>query len=232
MTLNPGVKMKRLSSLLLFIVLSFNVFGQAPSPYKAKDFSQLIGMPGFSDDALQMHFKLYEGYITNTNLLLDSLRKYAEEGKDKTPEYAALKRRLMWEFDGMRLHEDYFENLGGEGTTLGVDEPLSKQIEQDFGSYEKWKTDFIATGSMRGIGWAVLYYDPLSNRLVNTWINEHDHGHLAGGIPLLIMDVFEHAYMPDYGLDRAKYIQAFFDNINWPAVTKRFPTQTEKADES
>ena len=215
----------------MFLSLTLSAIGQTP-PFKAKDFSHLIGMPGFSDDALKMHFKLYEGYITNTNLLLDSLKKYADERKDKTPEYAGLKRRLVWEFDGMRLHEDYFENLGGEGTSLSTEEPLYAQLAQDFGSFEKWKTDFIATGSMRGIGWAVLYYDPLSNRLINTWINEHDHGHLAGGTPLLIMDVFEHAYMLDYGLDRAKYIQAFFDNINWPSVAKRFPVKEKVSDES
>lgn len=206
----------------MFLFLTLSAIGQIPPPYKVKDYSRLIGMPGFSDDALKMHFKLYEGYVANTNLLLETLKKLAEENKEKTPEYAELKRRLMWEFDGMRLHEEYFENLGGQGTILSTDTPLYAQITQNFDSFEKWKADFIATGSMRGIGWAVLYFDPLSGRLVNTWINEHDRGHLAGGTPLLVMDVFEHAYMPSYGLDRAKYIQAFFDNINWPVVAKRF----------
>jgi Fe-Mn family superoxide dismutase len=96
-----------------------------------------------------------------------------------------------------------------------------KKIVENFGSYDKWAADFKATGAMRGIGWAVLFEDPQTGRLFNVWINEHDVGHLAGGQPLLIMDVFEHAYLPDYGLKRGEYIQAFFDNIDWKAVEGR-----------
>ncbi len=192
-------------------------------PFKAEDFSYLIGMPGFSDTALHMHFKLYQGYVTNVNLILDLLAQYAADGKDRTPPYAELKRRLMWEYDGMRLHEYYFSNLGGKESLLNTESPLYQRILQDFGSYEKWKTDFISTGMMRGIGWSVLYLDPVTGRLVNAWINEHDLGHLAGGKPILIMDVFEHAYFPDYGLDRQKYIDAFFKNIDWSVVAKRYP---------
>jgi Fe-Mn family superoxide dismutase len=178
-------------------------------------------MPGFSDKALQTHFKLYQGYVTNTNLLTDILATLTTEGKNRTPLYGEIKRRFGWEFDGMRLHELYFENLGGKGT-LDASSPLYTKLVSDFGSYDKWKADFVATGAMRGIGWAVLYLDPLSGRLFNTWINEHDVGHLAGGKPILIMDVFEHAYMIDYLLDRAGYIEAFFNNINWETVHKRF----------
>ncbi len=148
------------------------------TPFQAKDYSALFGMPGFSRDALQLHFKLYQGYVTNTNLIFDLLTQYASEGRDRTPPFAELKRRLMWEYDGMRLHEDYFENLGGRGTSLDIHHPLAQQIDKDFGSYDQWKADFVATGAMRGIGWAVLVFDPLANRLVNTWINEHDRGHL------------------------------------------------------
>lgn len=191
--------------------------------YQAKDYSHLIGMPGFSDNALNTHFKLYQGYVTNTNLLLNLIQKLIADGKNRSPEYAELKRRFGWEFDGMRLHEFYFENLGGKGTTFDTNSPLYQQIENDFGSYDAWKNDFVATGAMRGIGWAVLYQDPKNGKLMNVWINEHDVGHLAGAQPILIMDVFEHAYMPDYGLDRAKYIEAFFNNIDWNAVTARFP---------
>jgi len=197
-------------------------------PFKAQDYSYLIGMPGFSNEALQTHFKLYQGYVTNTNLILETLAQYAAEGKDRTPQYAELKRRLMWEYDGMRLHEDYFGNLGGKGKQLESNDPLFKRIVQDFGSFDAWKKDFVATGLMRGIGWSVLYLDPISGRLVNTWINEHDHGHLAGGDPILIMDVFEHAFMPDYGLDRAKYIEAFFNNIDWSVVASRYPQQMKR----
>jgi superoxide dismutase, Fe-Mn family len=206
--------------LILAIFFSQALFG-ALQPYAPQNFSHLLGMPGFSDSLLEMHFKLYEGYVKNANDLLAKLKAFADAGQANSYEYGALKRRLGWEFDGMRLHEFYFVNLGGNGK-LDSGSPLFIAIAAQFGSFENWKKDFIATGSMRGIGWAVLYLDPLQKRLVNTWINEHDVGHLAGGAPILIMDVFEHAYMPQYGLDRAKYIDAFFKNINWKAAESRF----------
>ncbi len=188
--------------------------------FTAKDYSKLIGMEGFSETLLKNHFTLYQGYVTNTNKVTDTLAAALKEGKTATPEYAELKRRFGWEFDGMRLHELYFENLGGK-TRLARTGVLGKLIEASFGSYEAWEQDFKATGAMRGIGWAVLYYDVPSCGLCNVWINEHDGGHLAGCRPILIMDVFEHAYMLDYGLKRADYITAFFKNINWSAAEKR-----------
>lgn len=201
----------------------------APSmqPYKPKDYSHLIGMPGFSDKALNTHFKLYQGYVTNINLLLSIVQQYASEGKDRTPQYAEIKRRLGWEFDGMRLHELYFSNLGGQGTQLDSATPLYKRIVEDFGSYDAWKKDFLATGSMRGVGWAILYLDPVQGRLINTWVGEHDIGHLAGGQLILVMDVWEHAFMIDYGLDRMDYIKAFFENINWNVVKNRYPKKND-----
>jgi len=192
----------------------------APPPYAPQDFSKLKGMPGFSDKLLEMHFGLYQGYVKNTNLLLEQLRQLAAQNQTGSPAYAELKRRLGWEFDGMRLHELYFGNLGGK-EPLAQDSKLMRRLEAIFGSYENWAADFKATGAMRGIGWVVLYADPQSGRLMNVWINEHDAGHPAGGNPLLVMDVFEHAYLTDYGLKRGDYIQAFFQNINWPAVTAR-----------
>jgi superoxide dismutase, Fe-Mn family len=187
--------------------------------YTAKDYSALIGTPGFSETLLKNHFTLYQGYVTNTNKLLDALDALLKDGKAGTPEYAELKRRLGWEFDGMRLHEYYFENLGA--SPLAQDGPLAKKLAADFGSYENWEKDFKATGAMRGIGWTILYQDPVSGRLVNVWVNEHDGGHLAGATPLLIMDVFEHAFMIDYGLKRPDYIASFFNAINWKAVEAR-----------
>jgi Fe-Mn family superoxide dismutase len=142
-----------------------------------------------------------------------------KDGKAGTPEYAELKRRLGWEFDGMRLHEYYFENLGAK--PLAPAGKLAQKLAADFGSYENWEKDFKATGAMRGIGWTILYQDPASGRLINFWINEHDVAHPAGCTPLLILDVFEHAFMIDFGLKRADYIAAFFSNINWSAVERR-----------
>lgn len=200
----------------LFIFLLVTLCHTLSAAYSAKNYDHLLGMPGFNDELLQTHFKLYEGYVKNTNDLLVQL--------DQLPpsyEKGALRRRLGWEFDGMRLHELYFENLGGKGI-LNQKDSLSIAFVKQFGSFEKWKEDFIATGMIRGIGWALLYYDSEQKRLFNIWVNEHDTGHLATGTPILIMDVFEHAYMLQYKLDRAKYIDAFFSNINWEVVSRRF----------
>jgi len=188
--------------------------------YQSKDYNRLLGMEGLSDTLLKNHFTLYQGYVTNTNKLMDALNQFLKEGKTGTPEYAELKRRLGWEFNGMRLHEYYFENLGGKG---GINKggKLYQKLAESFGSYEAWEKDFRATGSMRGIGWDVLYQDLLGGKFINFWINEHDVGHPSGGMPILIMDVFEHAFMIDYGLKRADYIEAFFRNINWTEVEKR-----------
>ena len=188
--------------------------------YTAKDYSKLIGMEGFSETLLKNHFTLYQGYVTNTNKLLETLDQMLKEGKTATPEFAELKRRLGWEFNGMRLHEYYFENLGGK-TSPEKSKRLGKELTDNFGSYEAWEKDFKATGTMRGIGWVVLYQDPMAKKLINFWINEHDVSHPTGCNPLLIMDVFEHAFMLDYGLKRADYIEAFFKNINWLQIEAR-----------
>jgi Fe-Mn family superoxide dismutase len=188
--------------------------------YTAKDYSNLIGMKGFSETLLKNHFTLYQGYVTNINKIIDLLATMLKEGKVGTPEYAELKRRVGFEFNGMRLHEYYFENLGGKGA-LDKSGKLAKKLAEDFGGYEVWERDFKGTGTMRGIGWAILYQDNVTGKLVNQWINEHETGHLAGCIPILVMDVFEHAFITDYGLKRADYIEAFFQNINWGVVESR-----------
>jgi superoxide dismutase, Fe-Mn family len=189
-------------------------------PYTAKDYAALVGMEGFSETLIKNHFTLYQGYVTNTNKVMDILGQLLKDGKAGTPEYAELKRRFGWEFNGMRLHEYYFENLGGK-TPMAKDGKLAKRIQAEFGSIEEWEKDYRSTGAMRGIGWVILYEDVPSGRLFNVWINEHDVSHPAGCNPLLVMDVFEHAFMIDYGLKRADYIGAFFKNINWQAVESR-----------
>jgi len=188
--------------------------------YTAKDYSKLIGMEGFSETLLKNHFTLYQGYVTNTKKVMDILNQMLKDGKTGIPEFAELKRRLGWEFNGMRLHEYYFENLGGKGG-MNKEGKLAKKMAEDFGGYETWEKDFKAVGAMRGIGWTVLYQDITNGKLINFWINEHDVSHPAGCNPILIMDVFEHAFMLDYGLKRADYIEAFFKNINWSAVEAR-----------
>ena len=190
--------------------------------YAAEDYNRLIGTKGFSDTLLKNHFTLYQGYVTNTNKLIDSLAAMLKDGKTAAPEYAELKRRFGFEFNGMRLHEYYFGNMIKGGKKLDAKSKLMAKIIQDFSSFENWEKDFRATGAMRGIGWVVLYYDTTGKQLFNAWIEEHHIGHLSGAIPVLVMDVFEHAFMPDYGLARADYIQAFFGEINWDMAAQRF----------
>ena len=171
--------------------------------FEAKNFDNLLGTKGFSDQLFKNHFILYQGYVTNVNKLNEALIMMVKDGKIGTPEFAELKRRFGWEFNGMRLHEFYFCNMKNEGSELKKDSKLMKKINEDFGSFENWEKDFRGTGAMRGIGWVILYYDMMSKKLFNVWINEHDVGHLSGAVPLLVMDVFEHAFMLDYGTKRA-----------------------------
>lgn len=189
--------------------------------YQSKNYDHLIGLPGFSEQLLRNHFTLYEGYVANTNKLVELL----DSKEPGTPEYSELQRRIGWEWNGMRLHELYFGNLTAKSEPLADDSYLKKEIERVYGSWEKWQKNFSAVGAMRGIGWVVLYHDPVSDELFNVWINEHDGGHLAGANPILVMDVFEHAFMLDYQLKRADYIGSFMKAIDWKAVEERFNCQ-------
>lgn len=190
--------------------------------YQAMNFERLLGTEGFSNQLLTNHFTLYNGYVTNTNKLMEEFAELEKQGKTGTPEFAEMKRRFGWEFDGMRLHELYFGNMIKGGAAADPASKLQAKIKEDFGSVENWEKMFKATGAMRGIGWVILYYDPTGKQLFNAWINEHDTGHLATAVPILVMDVFEHAFMTDYGLKRADYIEAFFKAIDWNAAQNRF----------
>ncbi len=184
--------------------------------YQPKDFSHLLGLEGFSDTLFNNHFTLYQGYVTNTNKLVDQMR-VIEPG---TPEFAELHRRFGWEWNGMRLHELYFENIAKHGVALG-ERTLRQKMVTTWGSVEAWEKEFRGMAAMRGIGWVVLVHDKKDGKLFNIWIGEHDEGNLAGTTPLLVMDVFEHAFMVDYGLKRADYINAFMQAIDWHAVEER-----------
>jgi Fe-Mn family superoxide dismutase len=189
--------------------------------YEAKKYEHLLGLEGMSDDLLKNHFTLYEGYVANTNKVASILEEHKKSGGAGLSEYAELKRRFGWEFNGMRLHELYFENLAKDAGALSPESKIGKKISEQFGSIESWELDFRATGAMRGIGWVMLMHDKVGDRLFNTWVNEHDMGLLAGATPLLVMDVFEHAFMLDYGLKRVDYIEAFWKAIDWSVVESR-----------
>jgi Fe-Mn family superoxide dismutase len=196
--------------------------------YTAKNYEALLGTAGFSDALLKNHFTLYEGYVKNTNTALEKLQALAKEDKRATPEYAELKRRFGWEWDGMRMHELYFGNMKkglpaqAGGSTFDAQSALGKKITAGWGSFDEWAKGFRATGALRGIGWVVLAHDKESDTLFNIWVNEHDVGHLVGATPLLVMDVFEHAFMLDYGIKRADYIAAFWQAIDWDMIASRF----------
>ncbi|MBI3653872.1 MAG: superoxide dismutase [Acidobacteria bacterium] len=193
--------------------------------YTAKQFN-LSGLNGISDQTLDVHFKLYEGYVKETNNLNEKLAELQAKGAidaEKMAAFSELKRRLGFEYNGMVLHEYYFGNLKAGAT--GKPEKSSaflQAVEQGFGSYELWKAEFVSVGKMRGVGWAICYQDPTTKRLSNHWITLHEDGNIAGYTPVLVMDVWEHAFLLDYKpADRPKYIEAFFSNIDWSAVDQR-----------
>jgi Fe-Mn family superoxide dismutase len=160
------------------------------------------GLVGISDQQIDDHCKLYEGYVKQVNSLTNE------------------RHRFGFEYNGMVLHEYYFENLVSGGIPL-PDGQLKKSIEKRWGLFDSWKQDFIETGKTRGIGWAILYSD--GKNLNNHFIFGHDIGHISGFKPILVMDVWEHAYMVDHKAGgRADYIESFFKNINWAAVDSRF----------
>src|SRR5215468_2211621 len=132
------------------------------SLYKAKEF-KLSGLKGISDRTLEMHLSLYEGYVKNTNALTEKLAEMTHKKKAsaKDPAYAELTRRLGFEYGGMVLHEYYFGNLAPKGHGE-VSAPLRHAFEQTFGGFDGWKADFAAVGSLRGVGWAILYEDPVN----------------------------------------------------------------------
>jgi Fe-Mn family superoxide dismutase len=204
--------------------------------YKAQQFD-LSGLNGISDKTLEMHFKLYEGYVTNTNTLTEKIGEFLADGKvdqEEMPAYSELTRRLGFEYNGMVLHEYYFDNMKKGSTTTDPEKNSNfyKLAEQSFGSYDIWKADFVSVGKMRGVGWAICYQDPIHQTLSNHWITLHETGNVAGFTPALVMDVWEHAFLLDYKpAERPKYIEAFFSNIDWDAVEGRLtqPAQARSA---
>ncbi|MES2155181.1 MAG: Fe-Mn family superoxide dismutase [bacterium] len=185
--------------------------------YQPHDYERLIGTRGFSEPLLRTHFELYSGYVKHANKCLELLRA---TGVDP---YAAgeVRRRLVWEFNGMRLHELYFDGMVSGGREMTRDSPLRQALVAEHGSLETWWARFQTVGGLRGIGWAALCHDPQADRFINCWINEHDAGIFAGTTPILVLDLFEHAYMRDYNTDRWSYINAFNAAIDWTVCETR-----------
>jgi superoxide dismutase, Fe-Mn family len=191
--------------------------------YQAKKWN-LAGLKGISDHTLEIHFGLYEGYVKNTNLLNEQLDERIRKGTAAPTDlaFAELTRRLGFEYNGMVLHEQYFDNLtSGESSTPSSGK-LYDAFAENFGDFETWKKSFAAVGGLRGVGWAIAYQDPQSGRISNHWVTLHEDGNVAGYAPILVMDVWEHAFMLDYKpAERSKYIAAFFSNVDWSKVESR-----------
>ena len=197
--------------------------------YKPQSFEHLAGLDGISDAQVKEHLELYQGYVKQVNTLSEKLMELLGKGKPSgtDPYFAELTRHLGFEYNGMILHEYYFSNLKRAGEpSPGKSSGLAQAMAQSFGSLETWKADFQAIGGMRGIGWAILFQDPATGQLSNQWITLHQDGIPAGFKPLLVMDVWEHAFMRDYKVtEKAKYIEAFFRNVDWQAVEHRLSEQ-------
>ncbi len=180
--------------------------------YPTREFPRLHGLKGLPDRLIRAHLALYGGYVKSLNLLHRRL-KAARTG---TVEWAEMKRRVGFEINGMRLHELYFENLSPGRNR--IPRALESALVAGWGSLKAWEREFVAMGRMRGIGWIILYRDPVTDRLSNHWIGLHDQGHPTGFVPLLVMDVWEHAYS---GMDRSRYVEAFLSNVDWHGVAAR-----------
>ena len=196
-----------------------------PSPYRVKSFN-LHGLQGISDKTIDTHLSLYEGYVKTTNSLQERIMEFLKDGKvdqEEMPAYSELTRRLGFEYNGMVLHQYYFENLTPKASLKPESSSaFRRSAEASFGTYERWKEDFVSVGKMRGVGWAICFQDPASGRLTNHWVTLHEHGNVAGFVPIVVMDVWEHAFLLDYPpSQRGQYIDAFFSNIAWPVVDQR-----------
>ena len=191
--------------------------------YQARDFSSLRGLSGISDEQIEVHLALYQGYVTNANKLNEEVAELSAQGKGGDPVVAELRRRFGFEYNGMVLHELYFGNLTPNGAALPP--PTSALViaaTKSFGSWEDWLADYKRITTMRGIGWAVAFQDPTNGAISNHWITLHEQGIVAGFKPLLVMDLWEHAFMVDYRpAQKAKYFEAFFSNVNWEVVSQR-----------
>ncbi len=196
------------------------------NPYIAKEFNINKDLKGISANTMEQHMKLYAAYVKHTNLILDKIADLSKTEEDMVNNLyiiSELKRRLGFEFGGMRNHEYYFSQFEGEAKAINTESKLYQKISSVWGSYDKWLSEFKTLAMTRGIGWAILYYDDENDNLINTWIGEQHEGHLTGLKPVLALDMWEHAFMLDVApSEKKKYVEAFFENVNFEVVEARF----------
>jgi len=192
------------------------------SYYSAQTFD-IPELTGISQKTIEEHLGLYAGYVKNTNAILEKMSQTDSYGDY---ENAEMRRRFSFEFNGMRNHEYYFQQLTGGPQEIS-DGDLKEHIEKDFGSFEKWLEQFKTLASTRGVGWAILYYDPVGKRLLNGWVDEQHFGHLLGLRPVLALDMWEHSFVADYQPSGKKqYIEDYFSNLNWSIVEDQYVQAT------
>jgi Fe-Mn family superoxide dismutase len=189
--------------------------------YEAKTFN-FPELDGISKKTMDEHIGLYQGYVKNFNAISALMPEYAKDENDTHALYELIRRR-SFEFGGMRLHEIYFPQLEGSAQAMDPDGALAKALEKDYQKAEHVIPYMKAIGSMRGPGWAILYWDPAAKQFLAGFSGEQHVGHFVTLPIILALDVWEHAYLLDYGASgRGKYLDAFFKNLNWGVVEKRF----------
>jgi len=188
--------------------------------------TQTFNLPELKDISkrtVEEHLKLYAGYVKFSNLIVDKIKEYKQDAEKNAYAINEMQRRFGFEFNGMRNHEYYFKSLEGGTQALASDSILKKKIEEQFGGFDAWLAEFTTIALTRGIGWAMMYYDPQTSKLTNAWIDEHHIGQLNGLQTILALDMWEHAFIIDYSpADKKKYITAFFENLNWSVIEKNY----------
>ena len=184
-------------------------------------------LKGISTKNVEEHLKLYAGYVKNTNAVIEKISDLSKEffgnGVDNSYLIAELFRRFSFEYNGMRNHEIYFSSLSGGAKLLPENSELKKMLVETCQSVEIFLMGFKNLALTRGVGWAVLWYDKKDKRLIASWVDEQHLGQLNGCEMILAIDMWEHAYVYDYPTsEKKKYIEAFFENLNWEVVAENF----------
>jgi len=190
---------------------------------------QIPEIAGISTKTIEEHLKLYSGYVKHANLIQEKIAEYKQDSEKNAYVLGELNRRFAFEFDGMRNHEYYFEQLVGGRKSMSMDSALMKKVEAQWGSSEIWMEEFKALCLTRGIGWAVLWYDPLTDQLINSWVDEQHLGHLNGLAFIYGIDMWEHSYLMDYTpAEKKKYVESYLMATNQDVCAKRFENVVNK----
>jgi Fe-Mn family superoxide dismutase len=180
-------------------------------------------LKGISAKNIEEHLKLYAGYVKNTNTVIEKINELNSDPEKNIYLLGELFRRFSFEYNGMRNHEIYFDSLSGGAKPLSENSELKQALIETFGSVETFIAGFKTIAMTRGIGWAVLWYDKKDKRLLTSWVDEQHLGQLNGCEMILALDMWEHAFVYDYPTsEKKKYIEAFFENLNWEAVENNF----------